>query len=37
MKNLQRLVLLFLCISIHQSMNAQDWPELNRFRKKIRV
>ena len=33
MKNLQRLVLLFLCISIHQSMNAQDWPELNRFRK----
>jgi len=33
MKNLQRLVLLFLCISVHQSMNAQDWPELNRFRK----
>lgn len=33
MKNLQRLVLLFLCISVHQSMSAQDWPELNRFRK----
>ena len=36
MKNLQRLVLLFLCISVHQSMNAQDWPELNRFRKQNR-
>jgi lysophospholipase L1-like esterase len=33
MKNLQRLVLLFLYISVHQSMSAQDWANLNRFKK----
>lgn len=33
MKNLKCILLLFLMISFNLSMNAQDWPELNRFRK----
>lgn len=33
MKYLKCILLLFLLISLNLSMNAQDWPELNRFRK----
>ena len=33
MKNLKCILLLFVLISLNLSMNAQDWPELNRFRK----
>lgn len=33
MKNIKRILLLIIVISFHQNSNAQDWPNLNRFRK----
>ena len=33
MKNNKRIVLIILLISFCQNSNAQDWPDLNRFRK----
>ena len=33
MENIKRVVIILLLISICQITNAQDWPDLNRFRK----
>ena len=33
MKNTKRIILLILLISFCQNTKAQDWPDLNRFRK----